>query len=186
MDARHYLALHHCRAQRWIEAEPLLVSVLAQDANRLAAIECLADVRREQGRLGEAEELLGRAIPLQTDPAPALVALGQLRMMMQDTPGAIRAFERAREVQGSAFDHALDLGVCYMASRRFAEARDALDSVREDHPGRSMVLFKRAQVSVLLGESDRVQYVRQAYREGDSTVRTLMRREALFHGIDME
>ena len=42
----------------------------------------------------------------------------------------------------------------YLAARRLTEARDALDRVPDRHPEYAMALFKRAQVSVLLGEAD--------------------------------
>ena len=43
----------------------------------------------------------------------------------------------------------------YLAARRYADARAALDRVPASHPGYPMALFKRAQVSVLLNEPDR-------------------------------
>jgi hypothetical protein len=103
-----------------------------------------------------------------------------------DTEGAIEAFELAQRVQGEAFAHDLELGVLYLAERRFAEARDALDRVSPEHPGYAMALFKRAQVSVLLGEVDRELRVREAWRSADAEVRSLMRAERLFSGIALE
>ena len=46
-----------------------------------------------------------------------------------------------------------------------------------------MALFKRAQVSVLLGEPDREDRIRLAYRKADGTTRRLIENEALFRGV---
>jgi hypothetical protein len=46
-----------------------------------------------------------------------------------------------------------------------------------------MALFKRAQVSVLLGEPDRGERVRRAREGADATTRPLIEREALFRGL---
>ena len=80
-------------------------------------------------------------------------------MALGQTTVAIDAFEKARAIAGRrAFTHDLELGVLYLAARRFEEARDALDRVPPSHPDYPMALFKRAQVSVLL------QRTRQAAR----------------------
>ena len=80
---------------------------------------------------------------------------------------------------GPGFTHDLELGVLYLAARRFTDARDALDRVPPSHPEYPMALFKRAQVSVLLKEPDsaaRIARARQharphdagAHREGEA------------------
>ncbi len=183
LDVRHYQALHYCRRGRWQEAEPLLVSVVAQMAKKLPALECLVRVRQEQERLDEAATLLERVIALQAAPGPSLAELGMLRMALQDTQGAIPAFEQASSLLGANFAHSLELGVCYMADRRFEEARAALDAVSKNHPGGPMALFKRAQVSVLLREADSAERVRSAYRVADPRLRALIESESLFQGL---
>ena len=70
------------------------------------------------------------------------------------TGDAIAAFERARALQPAAFTNDLELGVLYLASRRYEDARAALDRALAVHPDDPMALFKRAQVSVLLNEPD--------------------------------
>jgi Tfp pilus assembly protein PilF len=97
-----------------------------------------------------------------------------------ETAPAIDWFERARAAQGAAFEHDLELGVLYLAARRFPEARDALDRVPPSHPGYAMALFKRAQVSVLLGEPDQAARIERARQKADSTTRELIARERLF------
>jgi tetratricopeptide (TPR) repeat protein len=109
-----------------------------------------------------------------------LTKLGELAMAVEDTDTAIRAFEGARAVESSAFRHNLELGVLYLASRRFEEARDALDLVSPRHPAYPMALFKRAQVSVLLKEPDRASRIETAKRGADATTRDLIAREKLF------
>jgi Tfp pilus assembly protein PilF len=96
------------------------------------------------------------------------------------TAVALESFESARAGQGAAFRHDLELGVLYLAERRFAEARAALDRVPLSHPGYPMALFKRAQVSVLLGEPDQAARIEAARRRADATTRELIARERLF------
>jgi hydroxypyruvate isomerase len=94
--------------------------------------------------------------------------------------GFYERFEKARAAQGSGFAHDLELGVLYLAARRFPDARDALDRVPASHPGYPMALFKRAQVSVLLGEPDRAERIEAARKRADATTRELIARERLF------
>jgi len=92
----------------------------------------------------------------------------------------IAAFERARTLQGAAFRHDLDLGVLYLAARRFEDARQAIDRELASHPDDPMALFKRAQVSVLLNEPDRLQRIELARKRADAVTRPLIERERLF------
>jgi tetratricopeptide (TPR) repeat protein len=114
--------------------------------------------------------------------AAELVRLGQAAMRAEKTSLAIDAFEKGRGLQGPAFEHHLELGVLYLAARRFAEARDALDRVPASHPEYAMALFKRAQVSVLLNEPDQAARIEAARRRADATTRPLIAREHLFQG----
>ncbi len=104
-------------------------------------------------------------------------------MSVQNTTLAIDSFEAARSAlrqsQG-VFTHDLELGVLYLSARRFQEARDALDRVPPSHPEYPMALFKRAQVSVLLKESDSGEKIARARRHADKTTRALIENERLF------
>jgi arylsulfatase A-like enzyme/Tfp pilus assembly protein PilF len=123
---------------------------------------------------------LERAVKEDPGRLPALLALGDLAMRAQNTPAAIEAFEKARALQGPAFRHDLELGVLYLAARRFDAARSALDRVPPSHPQYPMVLFKRAQVSVLLAEPDRAARIEAARKGADRTTRELIEKERLF------
>ena len=180
-DVRHYLAMHLFRAERWDEAAALFESVLAETPGRLPALESLARIREGQGRLEEASLLLERVVAAKEDSLADLIRLGELKMEVGDTQGAIDAFERARSLDG--FSHFLELGVCYLANQRVTEARDCLDQVPPEHPGYAMALFKRAQVSVLLDEPDKAQRIRNAYEQADEATRPLIERERLFQGL---
>ena len=180
-DVRHYLALHLLRAGREDEAGALLETVLAEQPRRLPALEALARIRQAQDRPREAAKLLERVAVIDTDNPVPLLRLGEARMALADSKGAIRAFEKARGLQGDEeFAHDLELGVCYLADRQPLKARDALDRVPRSHPAYPMALFKRAQVSVLLSEPDREERVRLAYRLADDMTRPLIENEALF------
>ena len=98
----------------------------------------------------------------------------------QNTPLAIDSFESARRRQGAAFTHDLELGVLYLAARRFDDARAALDRVSPAHADYPMALFKRAQVSVLLNEPDKAARIDLARTRADKTTRDLIANEKLF------
>jgi tetratricopeptide (TPR) repeat protein len=184
-DVRHYLAMHLVRSGHLDDAAPLLEGVLADSPNRLPALEALARIRAEQGHIEEARDLLRRVIATKPEPAAELLRLGELSMAAGDTPAAIDAFKQAQRLLGDDFDRHLELGVCYLAARRLEAARDALDRVPPSHRGRAMALFKRAQVSVLLGEPDRAARIRHAYEAADDTTAPLIEREPLFRDVPL-
>ena len=177
-DVRTYLALHYARGTNWQQAAPLLERIVAETPERLPAVEALAVVRERQGRFDEAIALRQKIAGLRTPTATDLVRLGQLAMQAQQTPLAIESFEKARAKEGPAFTHDLELGVLYLAARRFADARDALDRVPPAHPEYPMALFKRAQVSVLLKEPDSAARIARARQHADRTTRELIAKRA--------
>jgi tetratricopeptide (TPR) repeat protein len=183
VEVRHYLGLHHLTQGKYELAAPLLESVLEAQPDRLAAVEGLAQVRVQQGRIADAAALLERAVPLSRNPGARLVEAGLLRMGLGETGSALASLERAREIQGEGFQRHLELGVLYLAVRRLDEARTALDRVPPDHPAAAMALFKRAQVSVLLGEPDSRARVRAAWEAADPATRRLVAGERLFAGL---
>ena len=181
-DALHYLALHFIRTGEWQRAAPLLERVLAKTPNRLPALEALARVREKQGRFSEALALLQEIQSMRGLSAEELIRMGQMAMRNGETAAAIHAFERARQMQGASFLHTLELAVLYLAAGRYSDARDSLDRVPPNHPEYPMALFKRAQVSVLLGEPDQGARIESARRAADATTRALIERERLFAG----
>ena len=180
-DVRTYLALHYARGKEWPKAVPLLEEIVAKSPDRLPALEALATVRQRQGRLPEALALRQSAYKQRAPKPQELVALGAMAMEVGNTAAAIDAFERARSGQGAAFANDLELGVLYLAAGRRDQARDALDRVPPSHPAYPLALFKRAQVSVLLGEPDRTARIEAARKHADQTTRPLIERERLFH-----
>ena len=179
-DVRTYRALHYARGKDWARAVPLLVRIVSESPQRLPALEALAVIRERQGRPGDAFDLRQRVYALRDASPEERLALGQLAMSAHRTPEAIDALEQARAALGARFRNDLELGVLYLAARRFPEARDALDRVPPSHPGYAMALFKRAQVSVLLGEPDRGARIEAARQRADDVTRPLINAEKLF------
>ena len=179
-DVRTYLALHYARGRQWERAVPLLEQIVAESPDRLPALEALAQVRERQGRVEEALSLRQKVYAMRPAGPADLVRLGELAMAAGQTDLGIQSLERARTTQGGTFAHDLELGVLYLAARRFPEARESLDRVPASHPGYPMALFKRAQVSVLLNEPDQAARIEAARRRADSTTRELVARERLF------
>jgi len=153
---------------------------VAEAPDRLPALEALAQLRERQGRAAEALELWRKIHELRRATPAELVHKGELAMSVGQTGPALDAFEKARAAQGTAFAHDLELGVLYLAARRYPDARDALDRVAASHPAYAMALFKRAQVSVLLNEPERAARIERARQHADATTRGLIARERLF------
>jgi Tfp pilus assembly protein PilF len=179
-DVRTYFALHLARGREWQRAVPMLERVVAEDPERVPALEALAVVRERQGRIPEAVALRKSIYAKRTPRAEELVALGGMAMSIGDTATAIESFERARSLQGPEFAHDLELGVLYLAARDLDSARAALDRIPPTSPGYSMATFKRAQVSVLLHEPDAADRIANARRHADATTRPLIENEKLF------
>ena len=152
-DVRTYLALHYARGKEWERAVPLLEQVVTETPERLTAVEALARLRARQG---------------------------QAAMNVGKTAEALAAFERARALNSAAFTNDLELGVLYLAVRRFPEARTALDRALAARPDDAMALFKRAQASVLLNEPDKLERIAAARTRADATTKPLIERERLF------
>jgi arylsulfatase A-like enzyme/Tfp pilus assembly protein PilF len=179
-DVRTYLGLHYARTRDWRRALPLLERSVAEAPDRLPALEGLAGLREREERWAEAIELRQRIHALREPSAAELLQQGALAMRVGRTELAIEALQGARAKQGEAFAHHLELGVVYLAARRLAEAREAIDSALVRRPGDPMALFKRAQLAVLLDEPDQLQRIEAARRGADPHVRELIARERLF------
>ena len=179
-DVKVYLALHYAKTTDWQRTVPLLEQVAAEHPNRVPVLEALATVRERQQRVPEALALRQRIFSLRTPTPAELVQLGHLAMDAENTPVALDSFERARAAQGAGFRNDLELGLLYLDARRFADARDAIDRVPASHPEYPMVLFKRAQLSVLLKDPDAAARIDRARRGADARTRDLIARERLF------
>jgi len=173
-DLRHYQAMHYLKNEQWDLARPLFESVLAESPDRIPALAGLAKVYSSQGELDQAIRLLVRIAKIKDSPGLEWARIGELRMALRDTKGATRAFEIARKMLADQFTFHFELGVLYMADRRFKEAASSLDKVSSQDPDYAMALFKRAQASVLMDENDREKRVRQAWLQADKTTRPLI------------
>jgi arylsulfatase A-like enzyme/tetratricopeptide (TPR) repeat protein len=179
-DVRTYLALHLAKTKEWERAVPLLERITAEEPNRLPPLEALAVIRERQGRIAEAVSLRQKIYTMRAPGGGELLSLGQMQMALGQTAPAIATFERARTMLGSQFRNDLELGVLQLAAGNLDAAREALDRVPPSRPGYPMALFKRAQVSVLLRESDAAARIEKARQHADATTRVLIERERLF------
>jgi arylsulfatase A-like enzyme/Tfp pilus assembly protein PilF len=179
-DVRTYVALHYAKGTEWRRAEPMLVRIVAEEPDRLPPLEALAVIRERQGRIDETVQLRQKIYTMRAPTAAELVGLGAMQMALGQTAPAIDSFEKAQTLQGDAFRRHLELGVLYLASGKFEQARAVLDRVPPSDPGYPMALFKRAQVSVLLHESDQAERIAKARAHADATTRALIEQEKLF------
>jgi choline-sulfatase len=179
-DVRTYMALHYARTAEWPKAVPMLERILAETPDKVPALEALALLRERQGQIDEAVRLHQKVYTLRSPTAAELSRLGEMQMALGQTAPAIESFEKARALAGASFKHDTELGVLYLALRRFEDARTALDRVAPSDPNYAMALFKRAQVSVLLHEPDAPARIAAARAHADGVTRELIARERLF------
>jgi choline-sulfatase len=179
-DVGVYLGLHYARTKDWDRALPLLEKAAVEMPDRVAVLEALVDGRTERGDIAGAIPLQQKINMLRSPSGEDLVKLGELEMEAGQTSAATTAFEGARALQGPSFTHDLELGVLYLSAQHFDKARTALDRVPSSSPDYPMALFKRAQVSVLLRESDAAARIDAAKKRADAETRPLIEREKLF------
>jgi len=179
-DVRTYMALHYARTAEWPKAVPMLERIVAETPDKVPALEALALLRERQGQVADAVSLRQKLYVLRSPTPSELTRLGEMQMALGQTAPAIDSFEKARAMQGAAFQHDTELGVLYLASQRLEDARAALDRVAPSDPAYAMALFKRAQVSVLLHEPDAASRIAAARTHADATTRELIAHERLF------
>ena len=130
IDVRTYLALHYARGKDWPRAVPLLEQVVAESPERVPALEALAVVRERQGRIADAIELRQKIYPLRPPSAGRAGATGAAGdERAADGRGASRRSRPREPRDPQGFSHDLELGVLYLAARRFQDAAAALDRV---------------------------------------------------------
>ena len=152
-DVRTYLALHYARTAEW----------RARDAAARAG---------GDGEPGAADRGRGAR-------GAARARRGRRRWTRGRRPRRSPAFERARALHAARRSRTISSsGVLYLASRRFADARTALDRALAARPDDPMALFKRAQVSVLLKEPDAAARIALARQKADATTQAADRTRA--------
>jgi len=179
-DVRTYMALHYARTSEWPKAVPMLERILTETPDKVPALEALALLRERQGQIDDAIRLRQKLYTLRSPTPAELTRLGEMQMALGQTTPAIESFEKARSIVGASFKHDTELGVLYLASQRFEDARTALDRVAPSDPNYPMALFKRAQVSVLLHESDAPSRIAAARAHANAMTRELIAHERLF------
>jgi choline-sulfatase len=179
-DVRTYMALHYARTAEWPKAVPMLERILTETPDKVPALEALALLRERQEQIDDAIRLRQKIYTLRSPTPVELTRLGEMQMALGQTAPAIESFEKARALEGALFKHDTELGVLYLASQRFEDARTALDRVAPSDPNYPMALFKRAQVSVLLHESDAPARIAAARTHANAMTRELIARERLF------
>jgi tetratricopeptide (TPR) repeat protein len=181
-DVRTYLALHYVGTSDWQNAIPLVDAVLAKEPDRLPALEALAVIRARQGRMEEALRVRRRIFTLRP-PAPAeLLQMAGMETSLGQTAAAIDSLEQMRAMEGPKFAYDLQLGVLYQAEGRLDAAKQALDRVPAASPAYPMALYKRAQISVMLGEPDRQARVEMAREHANAAIEKMIESDPMLSG----
>ena len=153
--------------------------MLDAQPRRPTALNALATIRERQNRPREALDLLARALAIRED-THAYERCGRLQMALGNTAAAIEAFENGLALAEAAFASYLDLGACYLAAARHADAARVLEMVRSDDPTYPMALFKRAQVAVLMQDPEAARWIELARDNADAVTQPLIASEKLF------
>jgi len=90
IDLRQYQAMHYLKYQQWDLAAPLFESVLAESPDRIPALTGLATVYKHQGELKKSMLILQRIVKIKESPGLEWARIGQLRMTLHDTKGAMK------------------------------------------------------------------------------------------------
>lgn len=125
LESRFWLAAAYERTARYVEAEESFETILAADPEFAPALNYLGYMWAERGvRLGEALELVQRAVALEPDNGAYVDSLGWAHFQLGAYDEALRHLERAAQLEGddaTIYEH---LGDAYRALGRLDEARD--------------------------------------------------------------
>lgn len=125
LESRFWLASAYERAARYAEAEEGFEGILAADPEFAPALNYLGYMWAERGvRLGEALELVRRAVALEPDNAAYVDSLGWAHFQLGDYEEAREHLERAAALEGEDATIHEHLGDAYRALGRLDEARD--------------------------------------------------------------
>ena len=114
----------------------------------------LAGVQEQSGNFQGAEDQYKRALEIDSDCLPAMLGYGRLKDRQQHHEEALSLFRKATQKhpkQPSAWN---DLGLCYGAKNKFAEAAAALERAVELEPTRKLYRNNLAAVLVKMNRSE--------------------------------
>jgi predicted O-linked N-acetylglucosamine transferase (SPINDLY family) len=142
----------HQRGQL-VEAERLYRQVLAEDARAFAAWQMLGILLAQQGRPGDALEMMEAALALNPRDAGALVNTGNVLSMLGRWAEAVTRYDHALAIAPDA--QALNnRGHALQSLNRPAEALVSFEKALAINPKDVQALFKRGVVLAELGRSD--------------------------------
>jgi len=145
-------ALH--RIGRIAEAEAVYRSVLVHDPRQFDALHLLGLIRYQQGRAGEAHELLSRAIELRPGSPQALALFMAALLALGRLEEALAACDRLIALDPLDLDALYNRAVVLSRLRRFDDALLAFDKVLARDGGSVGALFERGNILAALGRFD--------------------------------
>jgi tetratricopeptide (TPR) repeat protein len=125
-------ALH--RQARWDAAAERYRFVLKADSSHVGALNGLALLRSQQGKLDEALKLARRALAREPQSAILHNTLGQALLFSERHEEAIAEFEKALAIQPDLIQSRNNLGTALKAARRLEEALSQYHRVLETNP----------------------------------------------------
>jgi serine/threonine-protein kinase len=127
-----HLGESYRRAERFQEARTAMERALAINPDMTVANIAMGALDLREGRYAEAEQYLRRVLSVYPDYAAALEQLGSAYMQQRKYDEAIELFrEGARRMPYNSVRYEMNVAVLYRISGRPAEARRALESLRD-------------------------------------------------------
>lgn len=151
VDLRLFQAEALLKAGRLDDAYAIAETIAGGQVDGPRALAVMAGVRREQGRLGEAESLVKKAVAAAMICPQADLERGRLERRRVNVDGALAAFRQASLFLGSDPVAVLELAELLREAGRIAEAAAVLAGLPVDAPANVAVLRTRARVAAADG-----------------------------------
>jgi tetratricopeptide (TPR) repeat protein len=161
-DALHLMGVLELQAQRWDTASGWIEKAIALNDGAPAYHDHLAVVRRNQGRLSEAETGHRRALAIDPKFASAHNNLASTLHQAGRLGDALQSAKRALETAPKDVQIAVNAGVLFMQGRSFGGAADAFTQAVELEPNSAPL---RERLGIALFRAGRAEDAEAAFRE---------------------
>jgi tetratricopeptide (TPR) repeat protein len=161
----HAAALH--QAGRTQEAARAYEAILASEPGNLNALIYFGALRLGEGRPGEAEALLRRAVERAPQSAEALANLAAALQALGQFDAAVRNYERALHVRPDLIDARFGLAACLQALNRPKDAAACYQAILSTDPSHPEALYGQATLFAQLGRCDEAIAAHRAALEAD-------------------
>ena len=148
LDTAHLYRVHH----QPDEARAIYRLFRESHGNSVEYWLWLAEVALNENDGTTAKSLIAQALSCGVGTAENYRSAGDVAFRLIEPAMAEKYYLRSLEIEGSSFENAVRMGLCYMMLERYGEAMTWLENALEFAPGHPFVLEKVAQVAKLTGK----------------------------------